>query len=183
MTSKEIVDKCQQVIDNIDMECSKPKVQAANKLQNGNIKLFYRIPDEAKMLKEVNWNEFLEGLKERVPKYGIVVHGVPTEAVDLSEDMKPITMTEIEQANISQSIPVTDIIPLHHKTHYTSISRYQSIIIFTNDIEAADRCIKANELYIASGRYRAKRYTPQLQITQCFKCYGYGHRVHQCRHE
>jgi hypothetical protein len=181
MTSKEIVDKCQQVIDNIDMEGSKPKVQAANKLQNGNVKLFCRTPDEAKALKKINWNEVLEGLKERVPKYGIVVHSVPIEAVDVAD--KQSTMSEIEAANLSQNIPIIDVAPLRRNKNYVNTSQYQSIVVYTNNAEAADRCIKANELYIASGRYRAERYTPHLQIIQCYKCYGYGHRAHQCRHE
>jgi len=182
MTSKEIVEKLQQAINETNVEGTVPKIQAANKLQNGCIKIFCRTVEEAKTLKETEWNTSIKGLKTKIPKYGIVVHGVPNEVVNFNAD-KQATMAEIEETNHAHNIPITDITPLRRKPNFVNTARYQSIIIFTSDADAADRCIKANELFIASGRYRAERYTPHLQITQCFKCYGYGHRAQQCRHE
>jgi hypothetical protein len=133
-----------------------------------------------KTLKNMDWDASIKGLKTKIPKYGIVVHGVPSEAVDFKTDKQAI-IDEIQEANRFNNIPIVDISPLRRKPNFTNTSRFQSIIVFTSDIEAADRCIKANEMYIASGRYRAERYTPHLQITQCFKCYGYGHRAQQCK--
>jgi hypothetical protein len=182
MTSKEIVEELQKVIENTNLRRITPKLQAANKLQNGNIKVYCRTTEEATVLKDMDWDTNIKGLKAKTPKYGIVVHGVPTEVIDFNAD-KQATMAEIEEANRSHGIPVTDITPLRRKPNFINAAQYQSIIVFTSDAEAADRCIKANELFIASGRYRAERYTPHLQITQCFKCYGYGHRAQQCRHE
>jgi hypothetical protein len=43
-------------------------------------------------------------------------------------------------------------------------TKYQSIVIFTTDPHAADRCIKRG-IYIDYRLYPAEKYTPQLQIT------------------
>jgi hypothetical protein len=56
----------------------------------------------------------------------------------------------------------------------------QSIVVFTEDPYAADKCIQLG-MYINSRRFPAERYAPQLQITQCFNCGDYGHRAAQCK--
>ena len=114
-------------------------------------------------------------------KYDIIIHEIFIKAINFMND-KQIIIAELQEANQSQNIPIVDVTPLRRKARDITTT-HQSIIIFTSDPQAANRCILGEALYIDSIRYHVERYTPQLRIIQCFKCYKYGHRANQCKHE
>jgi hypothetical protein len=123
MTSKDIIRKLQQVINDANLEGTTPKLQAANKLQNGSIKVYCRSAEEMKTLKNMDWDASIKGLKTKIPKYSIVVHGVPTEVIDFNADKQTI-MTEIQEDNNFNNSSIVDITPLRRKTNFVNTSRY-----------------------------------------------------------
>ena len=90
------------------------------------------------------------------------------------------TIKDLEEANTNQGITITKITPLRRKPRADRTSRNQSIIVFTENPHAADECIKLG-FYINSERHKAEKYAPQLHITQCYKCFEYGHRATHCK--
>jgi hypothetical protein len=56
------------------------------------LKLHFRSKDEAAKIKSlnINWDHAYEGIKLRNPQYGIVVHGIPTAAVEGTKNNKLI---------------------------------------------------------------------------------------------
>ena len=61
-----------------------------------------------------------------------------------------------------------------------SPTKHASIVIFTYDAEAADKCIRLG-LNINYRNYPVEKYAPHLRITQCYKCHKYGHHAQHCR--
>jgi len=76
MNAREIIKFCQHFIDTVTTE--KLKLNGINKITNG-IRLQCKSPDDAQILSTLNWNGAFKRLTIHKPKYGIVVHGVPTE--------------------------------------------------------------------------------------------------------
>jgi hypothetical protein len=102
------------------------------------------------------------GLQVRKPTFGI--RGIDKDDLDtaISNNNKP-TIERIEKENSLPSI--AKIVPLRQKLSKESSTH--SIVIFTTDAHAADRCIKRG-IYFNYSLYPAERYAPQLQTTQCF---------------
>lgn len=130
----------------------------------------------------MNWTTALAGLKTRKPQYGIVVHGVPT----LELDSLKITDKEIQdimQQNESKNIKIESMVPLRRKLLEQGAGpppKHASIVIFTYDAEAADKCIRLG-LNIHYRNYPVEKYAPQLRVTQCYNCHKYGHHAQHCR--
>src|SRR5947207_5252857 len=179
---KEITKRCQHAIDvSINGDAfDKPRLNGVNKLAQNNIRLQCRTPEQAEELQNINWGLAFKGLCVYRPNFGIVVHHVPKAELDMTcldnEDSRNLQAVKIQRAN---TLPVTKIAPLRRKNSERT-SAHHSLVIFTNDPDATDRCIKYG-LYINYRRYRVERYAPHLQITQCFKCYDYGHRALHCK--
>jgi hypothetical protein len=49
-------------------------------------------------------------------------------------------------------------------------------------MEEADECIRRG-IFIKGKYYKPEKYTPQFNITQCFKCYKFGHLAKHCKNE
>jgi hypothetical protein len=61
-----------------------------------------KTPEEAKLLRTMDWNTAFEGLAVHKPKYGIVVHGVSNKELAHTfenEDVMTATIKEWEEAN------------------------------------------------------------------------------------
>jgi hypothetical protein len=87
---------------------------------------------------------------------------------------------EIEQQNEDKELKIINVKTLKAVDKLDPTARHNSFVIQTHSPEAADKCLKKG-LYINYRQYPAEKYTPQYQITQCFKCQGYGHRAAHCR--
>src|SRR5271170_3501562 len=94
--------------------------------------------EQAKQLRQINWETAFEGLTVRKPKYGIVIHAVPKDEFNtLIDTMNKSTVERMEREN---STPIVNIAPLHRKEKENSTDA--SIVVFTTDPYAADRCIR-----------------------------------------
>jgi hypothetical protein len=133
-------------------------------------------------VQDVDWNIAFHGLAQHKPRYGMVIHTVPTSEIDITEDKIKDTIAQLQEENSSRHINITKIAPLRWITQHSKVSppEYQSIIVFTDNANAANACL-SDGFIVNSQIKRAKIYAPQCQISQCFKCHGYGHRATQCK--
>jgi hypothetical protein len=177
---KEITTRCQQAIDATDMT-NKAKVLGINRLANDSIRLQCKSAEDAQQIQTTNidWNKAFKGLKVHKPQYGVVVHGVPTEAIDLSEEHENI-IREWEEANDARGIKIAKVVPLRRQTKYHRPAAHRSLVIFTEDPQAADKCITMGFL-IDNQKCKTERYAPQCHINQCYNCYEYRHRATLCK--
>jgi hypothetical protein len=180
MSYKDITERIQTTINTNVHHDEKPSVFGVSKpTKEGTVRVRCETEEQAKMLRHINWESGLEGLQARQPKFGIVIHAVNKAHFNIFIDAdKPTTLDRIEKEN---TLPIVKIAPLRRKDN-KKITEYHSIVIFTTDPHAADRCIKRG-LYLDYCLYPAERYTPQLQITQCYNCGKYGHRAAYCKHK
>ena len=174
-TYRVITSVIQKAINETIQHDEKPKLLGVRKPTNdGTIRIRCETEEEANMLRDLNWETAVGGLQARKPKYGIVVHKVDKDHYDiLIQDADEKSIKHVENAN---NLPIVNIAPLLRRNDN------DSIIIFTTDPHAADRCIKQG-IYINYRLHNAQKYTPELQITQCYNCGEYGHRAAQCKNK
>jgi hypothetical protein len=139
---KDIIKKLQTAINESITEGNKPILQAGNKYPNG-IRLQCDTPEDAQLLRNSNikWGNTFEGLSVHILKYGIVIHGVPKDEIDPKENQDEI-IEIIETENPTLKEKVTQISPLRWKIQEDDTKKHQSLIIFVNDMEAAERMIQ-----------------------------------------
>jgi hypothetical protein len=175
MSYKEITEGIQTTINTNVPRDDKPVLFGVSKpTKEGTVRLSCKTEDDAKMLRELNWEAATKGLQARKPKYGIVIHAVPKDDFNILIDNNQSTIERIENEN---TFPIVKTAPLRRKL---KVSPHHSIVLFTSDPYAADRCIKRG-IYINYCLYPAERYAPQWHITQCYNCGKYGHRAAQCK--
>ena len=172
------INKCCQDIINTETD-EKPKLNGISKITNG-IRLQCKSPEDANILRMLNWNSAFEGLRIHKQKYGIVVHGVSVDEMEAlaNGDTKAATLKEWEEEN---GIKLGTVKPLRRKPRANRIPPpHQSIVVLTEDPYEADKCIKLG-FFTESQHHKAEKYVPQLHITQCYKCHEYGHRATHCK--
>ena len=179
----EITKKCQQAIETtkeFSSESERPKLNGITKLAKNRIRLQCQSPKQKQLLCNMDWNLAFDGLRVYKPRYAIVVHGVLATDVNFETtdptDIKKV-IQELEEANSSRGLPIVKIAPLRRNPAIPR--KHHSIIVFTHDPMAADACIKLG-FYINGHLHNAERYAPQMHITQCYKCFQYGHRAARC---
>jgi hypothetical protein len=173
-----ITQHCQDLI-NTETD-TKPKINGICKTANG-IRLTCETPEDANIIRTLNWkNAKLDGLQLHKRNYGVVVHRVSTEILaELeNEDTKATTLNAWGEVN--RGINITKVKPLRHKPR-TDSPAHQSIVILTDNPQAADRCIKLG-FFIDSEYHDTEMYAPQLHVRQCYSCYSYGHLAVHCKH-
>jgi len=174
---KVITEKLQQAINVAGLQ-EKPVLKSVNKMSKNTFRLYFRTPEDAKLIKNtlIDWNTAYDGLDIHKPKYGIVIPGVPMEAINYASDYTA-TIRKWEEQNgfkICSSAPLK-----RHPKHKPAARR--SLIIFTYDRDAANRCLSQG-FFIDNLRYnKLEKYAPHLYICQCFKCHRYGHRASDCK--
>jgi hypothetical protein len=179
MSYKDITERIQTTIDTNVHHDEKPSIFGVSKpTKQGTVRVRCETEEQAKMLRHINWESGLEGLQARQPKFGIVIHAVNKAHFNILIDANKPTFDRIEKEN---TLSIVNIAPLRRKENKKP-SEYHSIVIFTTDPHAADRCIKRG-VYLDYRLYPAERYTPQLQVTQCYNCGKYGHRAACCKHK
>ena len=103
--------RCQDIINTETDE--KPKLNGISKITNG-IRLQCKSPEDANILRMLNWNSAFEGLRIHKQKCGIVVHGVSVDEMEAlaNGDTKAATLKEWEEAN---GIKLGTVKPLRRK--------------------------------------------------------------------
>jgi hypothetical protein len=176
MSYKEIMEGIQSTINSNVRRDKKPILLGVSKpTMEGTVRIWCETEDEANLLWDINWETATKGFQAQKPKFGIVIHGVNKDDFNTAIDNNKSTIERIEKGN---TLPIAKVAPLRQKPNETSPKH--SIVIFTTDAHAADRCIK-HGIYMDYRLYPAERYTPQLEITQCFNCGKFDHRASQCR--
>ena len=73
------------------------------------------------------------------------------------------------------------VIPLRGtQKHLNTIAAHHSIVIFTHSVEQADECLR-HGMFIKGRYYSPEKYIPKFNITQCYKCYKFGHLAKHCK--
>lgn len=158
-----------------DKPDERPKVCGFEHLSGDIFRLQCYDEKSAAMLKEtMNWRKVCHGIELCQTKYGIVIHHVDKQHINPGNtDDYPRQIKELEEENKRCHLHVAQIPPLRRKQS-NETAKPHSIIIFTHNPHEADDCIDKG--IIINGRlHRAERYTPQLNIVQCYKCYAFGH--------
>ena len=107
-------------------------------------------------------------------EYGIVIHGVPKRFMENIEEF----MENFEEAN---EIKVKRVTLLTKNTRNPDAPT-QSIVIFTESLEGANKCLD-DTVIIERRLFQVERYKPQCRVKQCFKCQAYGHKADICKNK
>ena len=176
---KDVTARIQKVIN----ECSpedKPIVLGVNRLGTTALKLHFRTKEDAAKAKslDVDWGQAYEGLEAHKPQYGIVVHGVPTEVIDIGTPIEE-TIKQWEEDNAQRGVKIIRITPLRRNIKHKPAA-HKSVVVFMDSAKAANKCILVGFI-IDNQKLKAEKYAPNLHINQCFKCHAYGHRSTTCK--
>ena len=153
-------------------------IRKLQKLPGKLVKIQFANENDAGKLRELDWEKSFEGASIVKQEYGIVLHGVPVEVIDARNATQKQAKELIKSAN---TIKIERIAPLT-KNPRNPDAPTQSIVIFTGCPKDANDAILDN-IRIEGRYYQAKRYNPQHQIRQCFRCQGYGHKAVTCTRE
>jgi hypothetical protein len=184
MHARDMIQKCQNAITEHFKEGHIPKIHGINKLSDDTYRLHCESEkDPQLLLNKMDWSLIFNGVSIRKRKYGIVIHGVPKKDLDPTKDENEEMRQEIEEENTSRNLHIDQINPLRRTQKYLNkIAAHHSVVIFTNSIEEADECLRRG-IIIKGRHYNPEKYTPELNITQCFKCYKFGHIAKHCKNE
>jgi hypothetical protein len=174
MHAKDMIQKCQSAITEYFTEGRVPKIHGINKLTNDEYRLHCESKEDPQLLSKMNWSLIFSGVKIKKRKYGLVIHGIPKKDLDPTTEDEIILRDEIEEENTSRNLQVAQVTPLRRtQKHLNKIAAHHSVVIFTHSIEEADECLKRGIL-IKGSFYYPEKYAPELNITQCYKCYKFG---------
>ena len=174
---KTITEKLQTAV-NVALNTSGPRILGVNKLSGNLLRLQFNSPEDAKKVSTtpINWNVAYRGIKTHRRKYGIVIHGVPTEAIQLTTNYED-TKQEWEKSN--PGLVITHITPLRKQKKNNTPAAFKSVVVYTEDLQKANNCLNFG-FFINNERLRTEKFAPHLYLTQCYKCYGYGHLAARC---
>ena len=173
---KDINKQFQKVLDEAGLH-PVPKLLDIHKLSRECVRLQFKTSEDAKRSKlaELDWGKVYPGAKQYRRKYGVVVHKVPTSAMGPNSNYKDVAKKwEISNPGLA----ITSITPLRKRSKRGLVA-HQSVVVFTEDSSAADRCLKLG-FYIENICYRTDKFAPHLYIVQCFNCYKFGHTTQHC---
>ena len=156
------------------------KVVSINKLPKNTIRLQFKTTEQAEQSRKasINWDIAYEGVKAHKSIYGIVVHGVKSDAINLDIDHSDI-IKEWEEDNSDRGIKIIKIATLRRIAKHKPTAHH-SLKIYTEDKDAANKCIQRG-FVIDSVKHKVERYAPQWHLNQCYKCHGFGHRATFCK--
>jgi hypothetical protein len=181
MHAKDIIQKCQSAAGEYFKEGHIPKIHGINKLSNDEYRLHCESKEDPQLLSNMDWSLAFSGVRTKRRKYGLVIHGVHKKDLDPNtEDGKKIK-NDIEVENTSRNLHVEQVTPLRRsQKHLNKVAAHHSVVIFTHSMEEADECLKRG-ISIKGNFYYPEKYTPELNVTQCFKCYKFGHLAKHCK--
>ena len=152
------------------------KICAARHTSHQSLKIRCATEKDAEELRDLQSEKALEGTAVVKAQYGIVVHGVPKYDIDPGIDKQDDMKSRIENNNESL---MAKRVALLKKRARNPAATTQSIVIYMENPKEVDSCIMAG-INIEHRYHQAERYLPQCQITQCFKCQGYGRSADVC---
>jgi hypothetical protein len=183
MHAKDIIQRCQSAIVERFKEGRVPKIHGINKLSNDEYRLHCESKEDPQLLNEMDWSLIFSGVRAKKRRYGLVVHGVPKKDLDPNTEDEIILRDEIEEENTSRGLAVAQVVPLRRtQKHLNKVAAHHSVIIFTHSVVEADECLRRG-MFIKGSFYRPEKYTPELNITQCYKCYKFGHLARHCKNK
>jgi hypothetical protein len=157
-----------------------PRVCGFDTLSGNAIRIQCYDEKSATTLKEsMNWSRIGNGIEPRLTKYGIVIHHVDKGDLQPSNtETYHDQLQTLQEENERCDLHIAQILPLRRRPD--EAAKHHSIVIFTYNPLEADDCIEKG--IIVNGRFhKAERYNPQLNITQCYKCYAFGHTATHCK--
>jgi hypothetical protein len=146
-------------------------------LKSNDIRFSCDTEEEANRLREIDWSKAMEGLEVRQPKFGIVIHAIPIEEINPHTDNLDDIADEIGNRN---NLKIVKLRTLRVPSKLDPMARNNSYVILTHNAEAADKCLKKG-IFLNCRLFNTEKYTPQYQLTQCYKCQRYGHKAGHCR--
>lgn len=157
-----------------------PRVCGFDTLSSDAIRIQCYDEKSATALKEsMDWSKIGNGVEAHLTKYGIVIRHVdkgdiePNNAVTYHQQIQTL-----QEENERWDLNIVQILPLRRRPN--EAAKHHSIVIFTDSPQEADDCIEKG--IIVNGRFhKAEWYNPQLNITQCYKCYAFGHTATHCK--
>ena len=154
------------------------KVVAAHQLKSGDIQIFTSTRAEASRLKQ--HKEWLRGLGEHaeliVPTYGVIVHDIPTNSIDVKGQGAAIKQILADNHTVISNAEISYIGWL---TKEAALKRASSIVVEFTDPESANAIIYAGMAW--EGQiHQCELYDRACRVMQCFRCYHYCHITTQC---
>jgi hypothetical protein len=118
------------------------KVVAAHQLKSGDIQIFTSTTAEATQLKQNR--SWIKGLGEHaelvVPTYGVIVHGIPTNSINIKDQKATIHQIIADNYTV---IPNADISHIGWLTKEAALKRASSVVVEFADPEMANAIIYA----------------------------------------
>jgi FtsZ-binding cell division protein ZapB len=114
------------------------------------------------------------------PRFGIVVHRVPTEDFDLDNDKKHGIQKMLEENNLTgKGFEIEDVAWLKKKDR--PLGRSASMGIWLNTPEAAESII--NNGLLVGQRYIGSVEPYRVELKRCNRCQRFGHLAWSCREQ
>jgi hypothetical protein len=157
-----------------------PQIPGITKLaKSQDIRLTLPTEQEAEILRNLNWDKYYKGLMVKQPKFGIVVSGISTKSVTLNFLENPKFKKQLEDQNNMMGLKILGMKPLQRNPKENA--ELYSLVIFVPKPEIANRAIKQGIYYNNERFPRVEKYSPQLQLIQCYKCNQLRHHASKCR--
>jgi hypothetical protein len=176
-THEEITAKLQQTVKS-QMKDNPITIQGIQKLKSRDIRIHCDTEKDAEQLRKLQWDESYSGLKTRQRKFGIIIDGVSTKTINPKELQNPETAKKLEEQNEGKELQIIEMRPLRRKLR-EDVQDY-SLVIFTSNPKTANNFLK-HGIYINHERFNPRKYSPQFQLIQCYKCQQFGHHAIKCR--
>lgn len=175
---KELVSKVNKAIQ--DLSISQTGIGAAKTLQfTGDVEITAASREEAeKLRKDQRWTQALATtaqVKERT--FGVIAKGVAVQ--DLRGDQGSMRAQIREQNQNAMEVDPYWVGYLHKPREGESRI---PLIIEVKGVHQANRLIR-DGICIGAVWYRCEVYNRRCRLTQCFKCWRYGHLATVCPHE
>ena len=182
--AKDITARFQKAINNSIKQNDNPKIAGISRVGNAMLRLQFRTKENAQRAREadIKWEDAYDGAEVHKPNYSIVVHEVSSDTINLDDGASLTeTIKEIEEENALKGIKISRITPLRCNGKQGKSAMHKSIIVFTQDPKAANKCLETRFMF-EKECLKIGIYAPQLYINQCYKCQGFGHRSTFCKH-
>ena len=127
-----------------------PTIEGIQKLRSQDIRIHCNTEEEAEKLRNIKWGDSYAGLTVRQSKFGFIASGISVNSINPKKLQDPEIIKEIERQNKSTGLQIMGMKTLRRKLK--DDAEHYSLVIFVNNSEMADRCIK-HGVYINGQRH------------------------------